>query len=904
MRSRNAAGGGNQTAAANPNASSASASTTEPVIDLERLKRLPLGKYTAKNCYSFLVDRIPWMSNVEFSWRLSGETLLTFPPSVFVDNLRLELNILPYSVVCEIFDVIKEKVLADAAIPVSDGAEPVVNPQLASLWASAPRASFPAVRLDSILSPGNAAPPQTPFTLPPVPFGFSGYHPSKKFAFGAPPVPLFQAQATSQHSLPAFPPPSQHGMQVQPAQMPSQYGTAAATSQMLSQNNVSGAVSSVAFNSPPHTNGQQSSQNDRQALGQSALSAGIPPPPLASQHVQQLSSQHDQQLPSQHVQNPNFVSNPSHIPSNPFSFINLQSPAKVLKPWEVAAIQRVALPQDSGLPVGYKRISMAATIAAAKAERLAQGPTQTMLEKVTWPIMDSFNVTAFHSTRVKYYEAVLASTDSALFRTFKSTLSALARNAACTAFHLDDALYITTPDNTFLSWCTQKFAPANKRQAIAQLKAIKINHRDADHCQSTFVSKFDTLCYAHELLINDIANAQAYWPCDPADYETAPPFTTKEIHAIWLDYFPKQTSTCFSVQLRDCRTFIEQHKETPFNIQVQMLRTKFVAKDTAVLQDGDVYTTTPTFKPRASLKDSAGSVSGGNSGGYLNNSGTRPFNPRAGTPVSESRKRARDDRTTSVSTRGGSLSSKPRDRPVVPGHKRGTACGSVNDHFGLGCTPTSCVIIGTKWQKGNGKNYVWKSSADEPSVTVEPVIWKQLCAARPMVMENLKKAAKLMKQARKNRAGVAALGCDDNDDSDNDINQDDINDAEFVQSDSDGESSDASASKGDAYSSVDVAALHDREASSTRLTEFGHMQQFFGLTRWASNNTFVAKTLIDPGASINIVSPYFASRSCVGRETVNCSIYQGTRKQVSFSEFVLCNFELRCKDNEWRRHTE
>ncbi len=40
MRSRNAAGGGNQTAAANPNASSASASTTEPVIDLERLKRL------------------------------------------------------------------------------------------------------------------------------------------------------------------------------------------------------------------------------------------------------------------------------------------------------------------------------------------------------------------------------------------------------------------------------------------------------------------------------------------------------------------------------------------------------------------------------------------------------------------------------------------------------------------------------------------------------------------------------------------------------------------------------------------------------------------------------------------------------------------------------------------------
>jgi hypothetical protein len=197
---------------------------------------------------------------------------------------------------------------------------------------------------------------------------------------------------------------------------------------------------------------------------------------------------------------------------------------------------------------------MAATIAAAKAERLAQGPTQTVLEKVVWPVMDSFDVTSFLATRVKFYEAVLASTDSALFRSFKSTLTTHARNAACSAFHLDDSLFISTPDDTFLSWCTQKFAPANKRQAIAQLKAIKINHRDVDHSQSAFVLKFDTLCYAHELLINDIADAQAYWPCDPADIETAPPFTIKEINAIWLDYFPKQTSSCFSVQLRDCRT--------------------------------------------------------------------------------------------------------------------------------------------------------------------------------------------------------------------------------------------------------------------------------------------------------------------------------------------------------------
>jgi hypothetical protein len=460
-----------------------------------------------------------------------------------------------------------------------------------------------------------------------------------------------------------------------------------------------------------------------------------------------------------------------------------------------------------------------------------------------------------------------------------------------------------------LSWCTQKFAPANKRQAIAQLKAIKINHRDVDHSQSAFVLKFDTLCYAHELLINDIADAQAYWPCDPADIETAPPFTIKEINAIWLDYFPKQTSSCFSVQLRDCRTFIEQHKDMPFNIQVQMLRNKFVAKDTAVLQDGDVYTTTPTFKAKAFSKDpplsnpaSSGFGKTGSAPGSTGGSAQRST-PRTPAAASEPQKRNRDDRSSSRPSRGGP-NPKSRDRPVVPGYKRGTACGSVNNHFGLGCTPTSCVIIGTKYQKGNGKNHVWKSSADEPSVVVPSDIWAQLCAARPAVMENLKTAAKQMKQSKQTRAGVAVLDCDEVEDHTDGVDQDDMNNEDYVQSDSESESSDDSANKGSAYSSVDVAALPVREDNSSRLSQFGHMQQFFGLSRWAGNDVFVAKTLLDPGASINIVSPYFASRSCVGRETVNCSIYQGTRKQISFSEFVLCNFELRGKDNEWRRHTE
>ena len=368
-RNRNAAFGGVQQPASNQSASTAPKPPSAE-MDLDRLKRLPLGKYSARNCYTFLLDRIPWLSNVETSWRLSGQTLLSFAPSVFTSNLRLELNTLPFSVVCEIFDVIKEKVIADAAIQVAEGEEPAVNPQVASQWVSAPKSSFPAVRLDALMSPSdNFVQPQTPLTMPNYSAVVPGYQPSKKFAFGVPQIPFqSQAQVSSQYSLSAFPnsQPSQHGYPMQPAAMPSQHGTAAAPPLTLPQSDVTGAVSSGAFNSPPHTNIQQSSQHDRQVPGSNAfISAGIPPPPLSSQHATQLPSQHVQQLSSQHVQLPNSFSNQSNSSVNPFSFVNFQAQAKVLKPWEVAALQRAPRPQDTGLPPGSKRISMAATIAAA-----------------------------------------------------------------------------------------------------------------------------------------------------------------------------------------------------------------------------------------------------------------------------------------------------------------------------------------------------------------------------------------------------------------------------------------------------------------------------------------------------------------------------------------------------------
>jgi len=755
----------------------------QPAVNIERLKNIALSQYSPLDCYHLLVSRIPWMSNIIQSWRLSGATLLTFQPSSFVDALRLELPSLPFSVCAEIWDVIQEKVASDAVLAQSSRGAVTIDASIVQQWESAVKPSqlglVQPINLSQsqFLSPARGS-MQTPAT------GLARQQmPSfqKKYAFGPP----LSAYNPFQNQSPA-PLLSQNSLMVPHALLPPQSGPMAPP-----------AIPGVFINSvnlqnaplPPQS-GPMANQSSAVAFNSQQQAQVAPLPSQSGQMAPPLQSPPNLSAnvpPSAIVQQ---VYDPSQLAALPFSLL---APVKVLKPWEVALIQRGPDVQDPGLPTGYKRINMAETIQAAKAERLAQGAIQTVLSQVTWPIMTDFDAKSFHSTRAKYYEAVIASTDSALFRTFKSTLSSEARNAAYNHFHLTNKRFIELPDETFLSWCAQLFGPANKREAIAQLKTTKLNHRDAVDSQATFVNKFDSMCYIHELNINDIADAQAYWPQDPANIETATPFTEKEISTIWIDLFPKQTTSTFSVQLKKCREFLEQHKETPFNVQVQMLRTFFSAKDRAVAKDGDVYSTMPTVSSKAYKASSSYSSSQASSA-----VSSKPFEPS---------KRSRDDKPPVRSERK-AVSDKPQGKQVIPGHKRGTACGSWNNHFGLGCTPTSCVFFGTSHQKGNGKNHVWKSSTEEESIRVDDATYKKLVAARPQVIDNWKKAAKQMKQT-KLKAGVAALEACDDDDADSDFNQDDADDPNCCV-DNPSDSADDNASddnKAPLYSSLHLAAL-------------------------------------------------------------------------------------------------
>lgn len=160
----------------------------------------------------------------------------------------------------------------------------------------------------------------------------------------------------------------------------------------------------------------------------------------------------------------------------------------------------------SWLPGGYKRINVHSIIQAAKDERTRNPAVMDTAKAVKWPVMNVFDEKCFAETRVAYYECVLKAAPSAMFNSFKSCLATVARQAACRLFQLDVEDWIALPDHTFMEWCKFKFGPDNKQKALRILRECKVDHSDYTDSQSLFVTKFDTMCYNHEFIVNDIAD--------------------------------------------------------------------------------------------------------------------------------------------------------------------------------------------------------------------------------------------------------------------------------------------------------------------------------------------------------------------------------------------------------------
>lgn len=551
-------------------------------------------------------------------------------------------------------------------------------------------------------------------------------------------------------------------------------------------------------------------------------------------------------------------------------------------PWAIAASQRAQFVQDAKLPPGYKRIKLDAVIKAAKDARIAQGIAVDTAKATDWPEWNNFDEDGFHSTRLAFYQCIL-NNQSGIFRTFKSTLTLVARNAACSQFQLDDIAWIGLSDEVFTEWCSKLFGPANKKEALRRLKAVRLSQSDAVDSQAVFLAKFDAVCYEHELIVNDISDCCDMWPTDADDIECSP-LDAKEIQKTWLGIFPKQEGRVFSVQMKKCREYIEANQYEPFNIQVRKLRQYFLKKDKAAKSGDEVYSTTPSRTRSSSYRT-----------------------PISDTTFDSSRstafKRNRQDHSSSrrfnaqnAAIEAGRGNRQPR---VVAGHARGLSCGSINNHFGLGCSKDTCPIFGTQHDKSLKKAYVWKSSDVEKSVWLENDAWNALMAKNPKILDNWKKARN---QNRRPRQGtkVSALQADEDDE---EFNQDQIDNIES-ESEEDESDSDDDAVKEQQYcpnASIAETRINGRVSG---FEELGHEDQFYGVTRFANNNEFIVKTLLDPGATINIMCPTIANRSQIQRKQLAVNIFQGKRKQASVEEMVQCAYELMNSDGTWVKYVD
>jgi hypothetical protein len=562
-------------------------------------------------------------------------------------------------------------------------------------------------------------------------------------------------------------------------------------------------------------------------------------------------------------------------------------PMRPMLPWEALAKLHPSFVQDPSMPKGYKRMSVAKVIQAAKTRRGSMPAYVDTAKAIKWPVMVRFDKEEFVRTRKDYFEAVEASTCSGLFNTFKSCLSATTRNTATMHFQLTQDRFIDLDDDVFMHWCALHFGPGNKKEAIRLLKSVKIFHSDAKHQDSEFVQKFDQVCYDHEMAVNDIVDSQEKWPWDEDDIECAG-LTAKEIAKEWKELFAKQEGRVFSHQIKKCRTFIDQNPEMPFNEQIFKLRSYFVKKNQEDILE------------KSEREASSYKVGGdGNAGGGVQSHSKFPKRTVTISSLSNGGGVKRDRSS-------GGLKAKFANQ-IVAGKDRGIACGSLNNHMGLGCSKNTCPVVGTDFDKSRNKAHVWKSSDMEESVTLPNDLWNERLKDNPKIIENWKKARKSIKD-KKHAVKVSALKAsqkDEDEDDEEEFDQQDVNEIHEDEEELDSESDEDDDEVNSTNYCVQACALNAGRASlSDPFEELGHEDQFYAVGRFAKNDDFVFKTLMDPGATINVICPQVANRAALQRRQLAVNIFQGKRKQGSVEEMVQCAFELMGADGKFVHHVE
>ncbi len=955
----NAAGGGNAQSLADTSAVEAR---------LFRIDKTPLQDLQAVDVFAFLSSKVSDLRAFENSWRLSGLQLISFMPQNFIRALQLEFLSFPFSLGAEIFKVVQNKIISDNSSTSAEEIQNVLDRGVVDAWVNSQVPSFqvllgiqdqfrekenagklPAVVpviLDQMFSPGliprsseilqSSGTAKNKFTIggprTPLQNSLMANYPGAMFSNSN--AALFQNNPALSSNLAIQ---SLGQMVASAAPLPHNSGQMAASAAPKPGQSAAGSVQMPQISGPMVTNvaqmpGQVSAGTVQMPppLGQTVASAAPKPGHSAAETAQMPPFYNSGPMTASAVQMPANLSQFSQfrVPFNQSPYFGsafpaipqfcaspvqyspsvpmtnelslqglLQNPqiaqlfhtiqaqhkkSKPIMPWEAAALANPFV-QDPSMPKGYKRLSMATIIADAKAER-AKNPSHVDTGKaIIWPEMQRFTKDEFIRVRTAYYGCLQKSFQSGLISSFKSCMTLVTRNAAMGIFGLNDSTFGKLNDDEFMNWCALLFGPRNKKEAIKRLKSVKIFHRDSEGSIEDFLVKFDAVCYEHEAVVNDIVDSQSKWPFDEDDVECSA-LTEREITKEWKEMFPKQDGKVFSHLLKTCRRFIEQNIDMPFNVQVHKLRHKFEMKILDAEEESDDSKVSRSAKYK---KQDHSSVRGVSFGG-LSNQPTHSGN---------SHKRSAPSKAESKSKFA---------KKVVPGHARGLSCGSLNNHFGLGCHKDTCPAFGTDYDKSRIKPHVWKSSEDEPSVRMPEEEYNGKLKSNPKILANWKQAQHAARS--KPKVKVAAFASVDSET----YNQDEID--RVVPGEDDDHSSESELSDNEDevkdhyyfdYRHCDVAATRAGAASlSNAFEELGHEEQFYGVTRFAGNDDFKVRTLMDPGATINIISPMMANRSALYRRQLAVNIFQGKRKMAAVDEMVKCAFELMNSRGEWQNHIE
>ena len=912
-KNQNKAAGGSGIAAPSPKSPSDQAGL-KAQSKAQVLEKMAIKDMSSEQCFDFISFHVPYISTYKASWRIEGSVIAGCRPSEFEPRLRGELPFIPRSAIIEVFRAVQAKFAREWSVSGSTK-DPTLSAERASEWANCPVPSAfqpsaadlaaingssagntgpngaqvppPTAQVQTQIPPppdrnGNQVqsrvPPPPPglmgsLLLPPFNQGLHGggdygsFHgggasmftpppnSSKKFAFGRAPTPTalnlqlnFASPFSSTgHELPRLP--------TSAGELPRHQAGPALSGQ---SNPGSGVISSH----PPGSDVLSRHQNDE----------------LPRHQNDELPRHQSSELPRQNEPGSGVIS--SHPPGQhilPLQQVHIDHSGKVFMPWEVEALQRPAKPFDPDMMPGFKRLSISRIIDKAKQVRIANKDSvssATHIERVTYPRMKHFNVDDFLEARQAFYVATRKSTASCLFSEFKTCMEDSCRSACMRKFSLDEEQFIELDDAKLLSWLGIFFGPKNKSDAIDRLEKIRFPlHRDENHSQADFVDKLHDCAYEFEMSINDIANTHRSWSTSRTELSSGE-LSLKEVMEIWRRKFAKQDSSVYSVQLKFCRMHLDRDKEVLFNDIVLKLSDYFSSKDEDVKAGRSAYTTTPS-KPQ-NTKRSPGSsfklssVGGGDGSAAHDGGGGYSSGPKRGSAFLGKRERPSQADPKAKQSRPQARITKGKDRCVC--------CGSNTNHWGLGIS--ACPAKGTKYAVPRG--HVWKDSDQEKSIVIPNPEFQEILKANPALVK-AQAAAKDSWKLQRHQSRISALAAGEPLSSTEDESELDSDDAKAA-ADEFAQSGDDDAVNEDQCHVSALAAVRFENGSHIVAEE--NLPQFFGVVQIIGDDGIkhLAKALIDPGGTMNIISSKFRDMCSLETRRVNIKFFQGDTFQRSAKE--------------------